>query len=190
MDLQQKQELDELKHIDIKHSDHLFNYWKEYSSLDHWQFWVCFALLVIPLVLLFIFIDKRKALLLGFFGYNVHVFFTYIDAVGANNNYWYYPYKVLPILASNFTLDASLVPICYMFVLQWTLNHSHNYYLYMILLSIFFAFIFKPLLVAFTLFELDRGANYFHLFLGYIVVGFVAKWVTNLFVYLEQKAKA
>jgi uncharacterized membrane protein len=68
------------------------------------------------------------------------------------------------------------------------LNHHKNYYLFMFLLSAIFAFAFKPLLVAIGLFEMSMGTNYFTLFIGYVVVGLIAKWITNVFVYFEKKA--
>jgi hypothetical protein len=188
MDKQQLQQIKELKQVELHQSKEWLNYWQDYSSLNHWQFWVALALLVIPLILLLLFMDKRKSLLLGFYGYNVHVFFTYIDTIGANNDYWFYPYKVFPILPSSFSLDASLIPVCYMFVYQWTLNRNKNYYIYMIGLSVFFALIFKPILEALRMFQIERGANFFHLLLGYLLVGVIAKLVTNFFLFLQRKS--
>ncbi|MEY8346446.1 CBO0543 family protein [Niallia circulans] len=189
MNPSQNQKIEDLKQLETEYTKEWFDYWLEYSSLNDWQFWIVLLLLILPLITLYNFIDKRKALLIGFYGYNVHVFFTYIDALGANNAYWFYPYKVFPLLASNFTLDVSLVPISYMFIFQWTLNYKKNYYFHMTFLSAAFAFIFKPLMSILNLFELDKGANYLHLFVGYIIVGLVSKWVTNLFVYFQNKVQ-
>jgi hypothetical protein len=75
-----------------------------------------------------------------------------------------------------------------MLIYQFTLNREKNYYVLMILLSSVLAFVFKPLLVAIGLFEMGIGTNYFTLFIGYVVVGLIAKWITNLFVYFEKNA--
>ncbi|MFV2049649.1 CBO0543 family protein [Metabacillus sp. YM-086] len=189
MDKQQQNKIDELQKIDLLHSKEWLNYWQDYSSFGHWQFWVVLALLIIPLIFLLIFINKRKALLLCFYGYNVHVFFTYVDVFGASKAYWFYPYKVLPILPASFTLDVSFVPVTYILWYQWILKNNKNYYLYMFVLSLIFAFIFKPLLVAAEFFQLNRGANFFHLFIGYYVVAICSKLVTNLFIYLQNLSK-
>jgi hypothetical protein len=180
--------LTRLKDIQKDQTELWTSYWQQYSSFGDWQFWVLVLLFVLPLIVLFLAIDKRKALLLGFYGYNVHVFFTYVDAIGANMIKWFYPYKIFPILASSVSLDVSLVPVTYMLIYQFTLNREKNYYVFMILLSSVFAFGFKPLLVAIGLFEMGSGTNYFTLFIGYVVVGLIAKWITNLFVYFEKKA--
>jgi hypothetical protein len=184
----QENMLTSLKDIQRIQTEAWTSYWQQYSDFGNWQFWVLAALLVFPLIVLFFAIDKRKALLLGFYGYSVHVFFTYVDAIGANMIKWFYPYKIFPILASSVSLDVSLVPVTYMLVYQFTLNRDKNYYLFLLLLSAFFAFIFKPLLVTIGLFEMDNGTNYFSLFIGYVVVGLIAKCITNIFVYFEKKA--
>lgn len=180
---------DNLKDIqhDLRHS--WYDYWIEYSNIDTWQFWVLLGFFIVPLILIFLFIDKKRPLLLGFYGYNVHVFFTYIDLFGTSHSYWGYPYKFLPILPSSFSLDVSLVPATYMFMYQWILNKQKNYYLYMVLLSAFLSFIFKPLLVLLNLFDFNRGTTYIHLFMGYLVIGVVARIVTNIFIYIGKKAQ-
>lgn len=185
----QLQQIKELKNLELHQSKDWVHYWQQYSSFNNWHFWVTLALLVIPLILLFIYMDKRKSLLLGFYGYNVHVFFTYIDVLGSENTFWFYPYKVLPILSSNLTLDVSLVPVCYMFVYQWALNHKQNYYALMFGLSIVLAFVLKPIMEALGLFQIENGANYVHLFLGYLLVGIFAKQITNLFLFLQRKSQ-
>ena len=189
MGSKQVQKIKELKQLEIHISKEWFNYWKDFSNLSDWHFWVVLAILVVPLIVLFFYIDRNKSLLLGFYGYNVHVFFTYIDALGADKAYWFYPYKVLPILPGSLTLDVSFVPICYMFMYQWTLNNKKNYYFYMVGLSVSFAFIIKPVMEALHLFQIERGANFLHLFLGYLLVGIIAKQITNLFVYLQTKPR-
>lgn len=189
MDTQQINLLKKFKKDESEHSEEWFSYWMDYSAPDHWQFWVGLGLLILPLIVFFLFLNKRNALQVGFYGYNVHVFFTYIDAYGTNNGYWFYPFKVLPILQSSFALDVSFVPVIFSLVYQWTQSKHKNYYLWIVILSALFAFIFKPLLMTIRMFELGNGANYFHLFIGYIIVGLTAKWMTNLFLYLEKKAK-
>ena len=163
------------------------DYWHHYSSFNSWQFWVVTAFLILPLIAIFLFIDRKRALLLGFYGYNVHVWFTYIDIIGGTMNRWFYPYKVFPFFSTSFSLDVSLIPMTYMFVYQWTLNHRKNYYLFMLLLCLFLAFVFKPILSSIDLFELSHGTNYFHLFLGYLFIGLFSKIITNVFIYLQKK---
>lgn len=162
-------------------------YWKTYTY-GTWQFWANTMLLVLPLIVLFIFLDRRRALLLGFYGYSVHVIFTYIDAFGSSHALWEYPHKAIPLLPMNFALDVSFVPVSYMLLYQWVLNHNKNYYLYAIGLSGFFAFIFKPLLNAVEMIQFYNQGSYELLFIGYVLVCCGAKWITNLFIFLAEHA--
>ncbi|MGM8365699.1 CBO0543 family protein [Virgibacillus sp. W0181] len=169
-----------------KLSEYQIEYWQSFSSITTWQFWALVLILILPLIVLFIIIDKSKILLLGFFGLNYHVWFSYTNSIGVGLGLWEYPYHLIPSLPS-FSLDASLVPISFMLLYQWTLHHKKNIYLYSLFLSAIFAFILKPLLVNFHFFHMFSGVNYFHLFLFYMIFFIVSKLVTTLFVWLQKK---
>ncbi|WP_235848362.1 CBO0543 family protein [Litchfieldia alkalitelluris] len=162
-------------------------YWHLYSDISTWQFWlICLLFFLGPLVTLFFLLDRENKFLLGFYGLNVHIWFSYIDIWGSGQGLWGYPYKFIPFLPGNLSLDAALIPTLFMLVYQWTLKHKKNYYLYTIILSLFLSFIFKPLLNLHTLFLLHKGTNYLHLLLGYIVVLLMAKVITNVFIKLPD----
>ncbi|MFB4166067.1 hypothetical protein ACE1TI_20300 [Alteribacillus sp. JSM 102045] len=160
-------------------------YWTSFSDWEVWQFWVMLLTLIVPLIVLFVFIDKSKMLLIGFFGLNYHVWFQYLNSFGISYVLWEYPYQLVPFLPT-FFLDASLAPISFMLLYQWTLNHNKNIYLYSILLSAFFAFVVKPIMVEFHFFHMFKEVNYFHLFLFYIALFIVSKLITNLFLWMQQ----
>jgi hypothetical protein len=163
-------------------------YWQLFTDIGTWQFWVVLMSLILPLIVLFVSIDKDKALLLGFFGLNYHIWFAYVNTIGISLGVWEYPYKLVYFLPS-FALDASLVPVSFMLLYQWTLNHKKNIYLYSILLSAIFAFIVKPIMVYFHFFHMFKGLNYFHLFLFYVAFFIGSKLITNLFSWLGKKRK-
>lgn len=176
-------EFDKIVYGRKENTDSLINYWLDYSNPSTWQFWVLVAILLVPLVILYIGIDKSKVFLIGFYGYSVHVFFTFIDVYGINSGYWHYPYQVFPALPS-ISLDTSMVPVAFMLIYQWTLNNHKNYYLYAIITAAIFAFILKPLLVSIDLFKMYGKINYLHLFIGYVAVLLIAKIITWLFLKL------
>lgn len=161
--------------------------WIFYSNPSTWQFWVLLSILIVPLLILYFKIDRSKVFLIGFYGYSVHVFFTFTDIYGINNGYWHYPYQIIPALPS-ISIDTALVPVAFMLIYQWTINHHKNYYLYAIITAAIFAFIFKPILVGIGLFRMYDGINYFHLFLGYILTLLVAKLITWLFHKLKKSS--
>lgn len=163
------------------------DYWFDYSSFDTWQFWVNVGFIVIPLIVLYFFIDKKRVFLLGFFGFNIHVWMVYTDAIATRYNYFEYPFKAIPILPVNVGIDTSLVPVLFILLYQWTLHKKKNFYLYSLGLISFLSFIFKPILEAHHLFHLKSGANQFTLFLMYWIVVLISKGITNVFLYLHSK---
>lgn len=162
-------------------------YWVTYSNLNTWQFWLLLFFIILPLVALYFFIDRKKVFLIGFFGLNIHVWFHYSDAITTINGFVDYPYKVVPFLSSSVALDAALVPVTAMLLYQWTLNKNKNYYLYATAYSFFASFLFKPALVTFNLMKLYNGMNFFYLFLNYLLIFIISKWITNFFMYLQGK---
>ncbi|WP_174729268.1 CBO0543 family protein [Mesobacillus harenae] len=184
----QKEMLSQIRSLLEETSQLQLEYWKNFSTMGDWQFWAIILMLIVPLTLLLIFIDKRKILLLGFFGLNYHIWFQYANATGISFGLWEYPYQFVPFLPS-FALDASLVPISYILLYQWTLNNKKNIYIYAVLISAFFAFVFKPIMVSLHLFHMFKGINYFHLFLFYILFFIVSKLITSLFLWLQEKGQ-
>ncbi|SCB75567.1 hypothetical protein GA0061094_0295 [[Bacillus] enclensis] len=165
------------------------DYWKEFSAVDTVPFWVIISMLVVPLVIIYFKIDRTKALQIGFYGFNIHTWFTYSDAIAMRTGYVYYPFQAIPILPVNFALDASLVPVTYMLVYQWCINNNKNVLLYGVLTSIFFAFLFKPVMNAWDFIQLGNGMNFFYLFLNYLGILIMAIIITKVFLYFENQAK-
>ncbi|WP_121614360.1 CBO0543 family protein [Mesobacillus foraminis] len=161
-------------------------YWQHYSHYHTWEFWFVFAMFTVPLLAVALFIDRKRAFEIGFFGYSVHVFFAYIDLFGTNNGYWIYPYKLFPFLPSNLTLDSSFVPVIYMFFYQFMLDKGKYYYVGLVGLSFAFAYLIKPLMVGIGLFRFGGKENFFLLFIGYLAIGLIAKLLTSFFMYLRK----
>jgi hypothetical protein len=188
----QQQALDHIAELEHQVYEEWNRYWLQYSHAGTWQFWALVAMLLIPLVVLFFTLDKKRAFHYGFFGLNVHIWFTYTDIIGASHGYWRYPYKLHSVLPSSISLDTSLVPVAFMLVYQWSRSRERQkelfYYAAAVALSAVFAFVFKPLLVAVDLFDLMRGTNYFHLFLLYIAIALISKWLTQLFLWFQINA--
>lgn len=188
MSNEQKQFLNDL----VSRSEDLtlswIHYWSRFSSFDTWQFWINVSMLIGPLIVLYFLLDRRKAFHIGFFGFNVHVWFTYLDTFGARLGYWSYPYQSIPLMSVNFGLDVSFMPVLFMLIYQYTLNHNKNYYLYALASSLILSFTLKPLFVALDFLQLHKGLGYFHLFIALVPVILLSKWITNLFVIFERRS--
>lgn len=164
----------------------LNKYFFDYRIFTTFEYWLMIFFLIAPLVLLYFKIDKSKLFEICFYGYNIHVLFGYIDLYGRNLGYWNYPFPVLPPI-TGLSLDASLVPVTFMLVYQWTIKRKKNYYIYSLLTAVIFSFLFKPVLVRMGLFKLYQEINYIHLLICYVIVVFVAKWMMDLFLWIRRK---
>ncbi|MEH7381849.1 CBO0543 family protein [Bacillus sp. JJ1533] len=181
--------LETIRKIEIEQSERWISYWQDYSNFHTWQIWVVFAMFLIPLVLLILFIDRRKLFHLGFYGYSVHVFFAISDAFGVSRGLWTYPYKLLPALPANISLDSSFVPVAFILMYQYTLNKGKNYYLWILIICVVFAFFVKPLMLGMGLFRFGGRENFLMLFWFYVAVALIAKWITDVFLILERTRK-
>ncbi|SLL33483.1 Uncharacterised protein [Mycobacteroides abscessus subsp. abscessus] len=185
MNDQQRSFFDRLVSIQEKYTKEAQEYWSMYSGLDTWQFWMIVLMLVVPLIILYFVIDRKRLFIIGFFGFAVHMLFFYADAIGIRFGLWSYPYQILPFLPS-FSLDGSIIPIAIMLVFQWTLKHDKKFYLYATLLALVFGFGFKPLLTAIGLFQSYKWVNYFYIFLIYLLLYIGAYLLTRLFMKWQE----
>lgn len=181
--------LEKIRKTEVELSDMWIHYWQEYSNLGTWQYWVGVAILVIPLVLLILFIDRKKILQLCFYGYSVHIFFAMVDAFGVLKGLWIYPYKLLPALPASICLDSSFVPVSFILLYQYILNKRKNYYIWMLFLCLAFAFFIKPVMVGLGLFRFGGKENFLQLFMGYAAVALIAKWITDFIMFLGKTRK-
>lgn len=187
---EQTKQLDKINEMLENSSDAVNHYWISYSNPSTWQFWVLLALLLLPLIALPFLLDRRKALLIGFYGFNIHVWFHYCDLYTSTHGFTDFPYKVFPFLPVSLTLDTSLVPVTFMLVYQWTLNNNKNFYIYTALFCAFMAFLVKPAFVAFELFRIHNAMNYFYLFVLYLLIALISKLITNIFLHFEKDKQA
>lgn len=164
------------------------DYWNSYSGLGTWQFWLMALLFILPLIALYLLIDKKRIFLLGFYGLNIHVWATYVDSYGARYGLWEYRYRLLPHFPFSVALDVAAFPVVFILVYQWTLNHNKNFYLYSIATAFAFPFIFIPILIKLNIYGFHNGMNSFYLFIINIGIVLLSKIITSIFLHLQTKA--
>ncbi|AEI40424.1 CBO0543 family protein [Paenibacillus mucilaginosus] len=187
MDAEQKKELE---HIIQSYRDtnlDTINYWWEYSSFDSWRFWLTFILLAVPLLVLYFKIDRNRVYQIGFYGFAIHMLGVYVDTIGTNYGFWSYPYKMIPVLPTSFTLTSSMIPVAFMLMYQWQSRKRINYYLCAAGVSAIFVFIIHPIFMWLDMFQMYRGFNYLIMYVNYFGGSIMAKLVLDAFVYLNKK---
>ncbi|GGE35835.1 hypothetical protein GCM10011391_13260 [Pullulanibacillus camelliae] len=157
------------------------DYWKAYSGIDTWQFWLNAVLLIIPLVFLLIYIDRRRVFQILFFGYTIHVLMNYLDITAVLKGLMYHPYSLLPMPQSHLTLDASLIPVAFMLTYQLGYNRRINQYLLAVVIGAVMSFIFGPIVHAIGFLKMYHWMSYWVLFIGDIIEYIIAYWLTSFF---------
>jgi hypothetical protein len=182
--MNQQEQFDQIQSIKLELEKTYADYWQKFSDFGSWQFWLVLAMFIFPLIILYFKIDRSKILLLGFFGYSIHVLTAYTDALGIRKLWWDYPYVAFPQLPGSIGIDASVIPVYFILLYQWCLNKRKNYWLYATLSSLGFTFILKPFMVLFNLFQLYT--SWFVLLTAYLVVVYGAKIITDIFLKMSD----
>jgi hypothetical protein len=185
----QKEMLDKITSMQEQLSKIQMEYWLEYTNLTTVRFWIVFLMFLIPLVVLYFRIDRKNIFLLGFYGFNIHVWFSYINIWGVKQGYWEYPYELIPFIPGNLSLDAALIPALFMFVYQWCLHRNKDINLYSVALIVFLAFVFKPILIAVGLFGVNKGLHSIHIFILYCIMYIISRLITSIFIWMHKSSK-
>lgn len=158
--------------------DLIAEYWNAYSGFDTWQFWVSLLLFLFPLVLLFFTVDRSRIFEVFFFGYTVHILWTYSSIMLENYNLMNHTHFLFPALPYSLNITSSILPVGFLLLYQYTTRHQKNFYFYAILLSATFAFGFATIEDWLDLIRFNNGGNKFYLFLIDLVVVFISYWFT------------
>ncbi|MBT2638733.1 hypothetical protein [Bacillus sp. ISL-39] len=156
------------------------SYWSQYSDMGNWQFWLVLAVLVLPLILLFFLIDRKRIFEMFIFGYTVHILWTYIEQVLANYNFFIHTYFLSPWFPPALSMTASALPVGFLLIYQYCTSHNKNFYVYSLLLSAVFAFGFATIEQYIGLVKIERGMNQFYIFLIDIGIVYTSYWFTRL----------
>jgi hypothetical protein len=165
----------------------LSSYWNHYSGFTSWQFWLILALTLIPLIILFLKIDRKRIFELLFFGYTAHILWTYYNIALEKYGYLNHPFFLTPALPYALNLTASMLPVTFILLYQFCTNRGANYYLYTLFVSAIFAFILGPLEGHFKFAVLRNGMNSFVFFFSDILIAYLSYWLTKIMLKLSGK---
>lgn len=157
----------------------LLSYWYKFSYLDTWQFWAVVGLLIIPLIILYFYVDRTRIFEILFFGFSIHLLWTYIDIVLGATTLFVHLYFIIPILPFALSINSSVLPIGFILMYQYCLNNNKNFYLYTVLVSGVFSFGFASIEMLMGFIDFNRGMNAFFIFIIDLVIVFLSYWLTN-----------
>ena len=152
------------------------SYWEKYIDFGDWHFWLVLASLIIPLILLYFTVDRNRIFEVFFFGYTVHIIWTYTELALTNSGYVIRGYYLTPLLPRSINITASVLPVGFLLLYQYCTNHKKSFILYTLVLSALFAFI-----------ELKKGITPFYFYIIDLVIVFLAYWFTKFILKLKQR---
>ncbi|WP_394138784.1 hypothetical protein [Cytobacillus oceanisediminis] len=155
------------------------SYWHDYSNMGMWQFWLVISLLVLPLILLYFTVDRRRIFEVFFFGYTVHILWAYLDIVLQRYSFFVHTYFFTPIFPHALNMTASALPVGFLLLYQYCLNHKKNFLVYTLFLSAVFAFGFATIEALIGMLEFNKGMNQFYLFLIDVGITYAAYFSTK-----------
>ncbi|MBD2870089.1 CBO0543 family protein [Paenibacillus arenilitoris] len=91
--------------------------WKT-ENVFTWQWWLLVSLTILPLIIWWNLLDKKRAYEIAFYGCMINIMALVLDNIGTEWLWWGYPVKLLPSTPPLFTADSILVPIFLMLVYQ------------------------------------------------------------------------
>ena len=160
-------------------------HWVNYEVFT-WQWWLGLACVVIPLLLMWKLVDKRRLLEIIAFGFMVNILATFLDVVGSELLLWNYTLRIIPQLPLLFPVDFVLVPIFYMLIYQrypaWK-----QFLLASTILALAFAFVAEPLAVYIKQYELIHW-KFIYSFPIYIVIAILCKIFANKMLSVQERS--
>ncbi|HWO76539.1 MAG TPA: hypothetical protein VNM69_11690 [Bacillus sp. (in: firmicutes)] len=168
----------------------IHSYWHQYSHFGTWQFWVVVSLLIIPLILLYFTVDRKRIFEIFFFGYTVHILWTYAGIALERYGYFVHTYFMSPVFPFSINMSASALPVGFLLVYQYCTNQNKNFYIYTLLISAFFAFGVTSIEQYIGLLEFRKGMNHLYIFLIDLVIVLTSYWFTRILLKIKRSVMA
>lgn len=166
-----------LQDIEKLHSDLIkmeIKYYLE-ESLFSFEWWLLLIALILPWILWFKFVDRKRFKEIILFGLLWMVMALVLDEIGASWNLWSYPKKLIPIIPPFAPADLSVIPVAFMIIYQWSKNFR-IYFLLTIITSLLFSFVIEVSFQQFGMFKLLNWEHWYS-FIGFIIVSCFIWWL-------------
>jgi hypothetical protein len=145
------------------------------QSVLTYPWWILVALTVVPLVVWWRFVDKKRLFEIMTYGLLVSFVAGLLDAIGVETDAWEYKYDLVPLLDVFIAYDISVLPVSYMLVYQRYKNWR-SFIMAHVVLAFVFAFVAEPLLVWLDIYQLI-GWKHIYSVPGYIAIAICLRGV-------------
>lgn len=151
-----------------------------------WRWWILVALLVLPWIIWWMVVDKRKIHQLLNFGLMTIIVTGLIDVAFVELGMYIYPYKLVPFSPRLLPYVMGFLPVTYMLLYQYFPRWS-SFTWALFGVGGILAFIVQPLAIAIGMYRLVNWSLIYS-FMIYISVGIAFRWLTELFTKAEERS--
>lgn len=187
MGSEQQEMLDKVRELNVQRTNASIDHWLQFSNMSTWQFWVSVSLLILPLVVLLIYLDRRKTFEILFFGFAIHALMNYFDSYGVAKGAVEHPYILIPGMPINLAINTALIPVLFMFTYQFCINQRRNVYLFGMIAAIFTGLGLGGLATATGFLNLYKGMNIWFVFAIDYLEFVLAYWLTMFFIKIRKQ---
>ena len=183
----QDQLLDQIMQLKTQLRDLYFQHYMD-KELFSGTWWVAVAGLILPLVVWWLKVDKKRLMEIAFFGLMVNIAATFLDVLGSEYMLWEYPVHVIPMVPLLIPIDYVIVPVIQMTLYQRYPNWK-GFLIANTIASALQSFIAEPVAVWINLYHLIHW-RLIYSFPIYILIAVAAKWFTERFMTVQMKSHA
>ncbi|MDD4768016.1 MAG: hypothetical protein PHF87_10655 [Desulfotomaculaceae bacterium] len=153
-----------------------FEYWKKFEVFEP-QWWLLFALLLVPVIIWWKLIEKKRFSQISFVGFLVAIIALELDMIGSELSLWRYPHKFIFISPRQIPIDFSVLPVLYMAAYQY-ISGWKQYLMVSLILALFYSFFAEPILVYMGIYELLIWKHWYSLPI-YLAISVFVKWLAD-----------
>lgn len=164
--------------LQIQLRDASMNYWTEHV-FNTWQWWFNIATLILPVILWWKLVKKKKLMEIIVYGSMVSAFAIYFDTIGETSVLWEYPYLIIPMDYILIDVDYAILPVLYMLAYQYFPSWK-GFIAVNTVLSAAYSFLAEPLFLQLGLYEI-HGWKFIYSFPIYVAIAMACKWITIFF---------
>jgi hypothetical protein len=163
-----------------------------HKMMENWKthfvfspsWWFLMTLTIIPWLLWWRFVDKKRLTEILLFGSFISLTSTFLDVIGWNYSLWIYPNTLLALCTPLVPIDYTLLPIGYMIIYQHC-SKWKSFLTCIIIMAAFFAFVLEPLSEWLNIYKALKWKHSYS-FISYIMIGISLKWLVKTLVNIQK----
>jgi hypothetical protein len=162
-------------------------------QIQHWvkyelftpQFWLLVGILIIPWIIWWRMVDRRRFLEIIIYGLLISTAASFLDEVGCQLNWWEYRYDIEPLFPRLIPMNFTMLPVLYMLVYQY-FSEWKSFVMANIVMAALMTFVGEPLFVSTGIYVLLEWKHLYS-FPIYIILALLLKLLLNWIMKVQER---